>query len=186
MTARDRSLVTVLIALLAASLSFAGEVTRVVAAGVLREARQPQVAVDSQGRIYVAFGCGNTLYCAESEEGGHRFGAPVMVGEVPGLALGARRGPRIAVSKDFVAITAACGSKESPNEVDVRCWRSLTAGKTWLGPAPVNSVHGSGREGLQALASGPTGELVCVWLDLRRGKTDLFGSLSDDGGLSWS
>ncbi|MBI1853489.1 MAG: exo-alpha-sialidase [Planctomycetes bacterium] len=186
MTVRSGACSMLLAILVIAGNARGGDVTPVVAPGVLPEARQPQVAVDAQGRVYVAFGCHNAVYCAISEDGGHSFRPPVMVAEVPGLALGARRGPRIAASKEFVTITAACGSKEAPSEIDIRCWCSPTAGKTWFGPVSVNSVHGSGREGLQAIAAGPSGEVLCAWLDLRRGKTDLYGSRSEDGGRTWS
>ena len=36
------------------------------------------------------------------------------------------------------------------------------------------------------MAMGPKGQVFCVWLDLRSGSTELMGSLSSDGGETWS
>jgi hypothetical protein len=49
----------------------------------------------------------------------------------------------------------------------------------------VNDVPDAARDGLQARAAGPGGELCCVWLDLRNGMTEVFAALSEDGGATW-
>src|SRR5262245_61358034 len=59
----------------------------------LRGARQPQVAVSLQGRIFVAFGKENQILCATSADGGKTFSAAREVARVPKLTLGMRRGP---------------------------------------------------------------------------------------------
>ncbi|MEX0939220.1 MAG: sialidase family protein [Pirellulales bacterium] len=141
---------------------------------------QPQPATDRDGRIYVAFGAGTTVYVARSTDGAGVFDAPVAVGELGKLALGRRRGPRIAVTDDAVVVTAI--SHDSGN---LACWRSTDHGQTWSGPGQINDLESSAREGLHAMTAGSEGQLYCTWLDLRSGSTEIFGARSDDGGQTW-
>ena len=90
--------------------SFAGDSTptprRVVAAdGPDRGAREPQLAVDARGRIFVAFGVGDSIRVAVSEDGGRTFSTSA-VGTGGVLSLGMRRGPRVAVAGDSVVVSA--------------------------------------------------------------------------------
>lgn len=152
--------------------------------GATEPARQPQVAVDAAGRFYVAFGVGNSLRCAVSEDGGASFRTS-EVGSVPALALGMRRGPRIATSGATVCVTAIGGEAGGGRDGDLLAWRSVDGAKSWTGPIRVNSVEGSAREGLHAMAAGTDGRLFAAWLDLRSGATELYGASSTDGGASW-
>lgn len=148
-------------------------------------AKQPQATVDAQGRIHVAFGIGNTVWCASTTDGGREFAAPVQVGSVPTLALGMRRGPRIAATDQAVVVTAIGGKEGKGRDGDLLAWRSTDHGRTWAGPSRVNSQKASAREGLHALAAGPKGDLFCVWLDDRHQRKEVFGSRSSDGGATW-
>jgi hypothetical protein len=136
--------------------------------------------------VFVVFGRGNDIYAAASQIEEGSFGTPVRVGSPGILALGMRRGPRVAASANFVAVTAIGGKLGGGKDGDVWSWRSIDRGKTWTGPVRVNDEAGSAREGLHAMASGPRGEIFCAWLDLRNGKTELFGASSEDGGKTWS
>src|SRR4051812_30324045 len=159
------------------------DAVRVVPGGTVANPRQPQAAIDPQGDIYVAFGAGESIYCSKSTDKGLSYAAPVKVADVPKLALGMRRGPRIAAGKGFVAITAI--GHEAGN---LLAWRSTDGGKHWQGPIPVNDSSRDAREGLHAMAVGPDGQLYCVWLDCRdqeRGKR-IFGAGSSDGGKTWT
>lgn len=142
--------------------------------------QQPQVAVAGPQDIYIAFGAGKCVYCVASQDGGKRFGKPVRVATLSSLMLGSRRGPRVAVAGESVAITAIGERGE------LLAWRSNDHGQTWHGPVTINDVPKAAREGLHALAAGPNGELYCVWLDLRNDSSEVFGSRSDDGGRTWS
>lgn len=162
-----------------------GQAVRVVPAdGPDREARQPQVAVGSQGRIFVAFGVGNTIRCARSGDEGKTFEVGT-VGSPGVLSLGMRRGPRIAVAGDSVVISAIGGREGKGRDGDLLAWRSTDAGKTWSGPNRVNTVEGSAREGLHGMAASPDGSVFCSWLDLRSRKTEVYGARSRDGGATW-
>lgn len=149
------------------------------------EARQPQVAVDEDGTIHVVYGVGNSIRVVKSSDGGRSFSAPEVVGEVPALALGMRRGPRIAVTGKSMVATAVGGTLGNGKDGDVLSWRSADNGLTWSGPSRVNTVAGSAREGLQGLAAGPDGRVFCAWLDLRNNRTEIFGAASSDGGKTW-
>src|SRR5437762_1302988 len=83
---------------------------RVVPAGALAEARQPQAAVDPNGNIYVVYGSKNSIYCSVSRDRAKSFAAPSKVGEAGALALGMRRGPRISATGKYVTVTAVGGS----------------------------------------------------------------------------
>jgi len=161
-------------------------------------ARQPQVAIDAKQRVYIAYAAGTEIRCASSLDGGQTFSNPLVVAKVPKLALGMRRGPRIAATNDAVVITAiiraeneqelaaAKGLKKYESATgSLVAWRSVDRGKTWSGPVTLNTVPDSAREGLDALAARPDGTFFCAWLDLRLGTMSLFGSRSANHGESW-
>jgi BNR repeat-like domain len=169
-----------------ASAAAAGEPVHVVSGSVVADAQQPQVAVDPQGVIYVVFGSQKTIYCSASADEGRSYGDAVQVASGRPLALGMRRGPRVAVASRVVVVTAVVGELGGGQDGDLAAWRSTDQGATWQGPTLVNDVQGAAREGLHAMAAGPDGQLCCVWLDLRSGKTEIFASVSADQGMTWS
>jgi hypothetical protein len=148
-------------------------------------AREPQVAVDGRGRVFVAYGVGDEVRLAASADGGSTFAGPVTVGRVPHLSLGMRRGPRIAATDDAVVVTAIGGPTGGGRDGDLFAWRSTDAGQTWAGPTRVNTVEASAREGLHGMAARGDGTVFVTWLDLRSGKMELFGARSTDAGATW-
>jgi hypothetical protein len=147
----------------------------------LRGARQPQVAVAPGGAVHVTFGKDTGIYHVSSADEGRTFSTPVKVGELPKLALGMRRGPRISATTGTVVITAI-----SHAEGALRAWYSKDAGRTWTEPVQINDVPNSAREGLHAMAADGSGFVVAVWLDLRNAGMELWSSTSSDGGATWS
>ncbi len=179
------SIMLVLLGAFGAAASSSSDPVRVVPEGAVDQPRQPQAAVDQQGNIFVAYGSGERIFCSVSTDGGRTYESPVLVGQIEKLALGKRRGPRIAAAGDNVVITASGHAQR-----DLLAWQSTDKGKTWQGPVTVNDVAGVTPEALHAMAAGPNGEFYCVWLDLR-GKPQnigqqIFGSVSTDGGRTWS
>jgi hypothetical protein len=146
--------------------------------------RQPQLAVDGQ-QVAVAFGSGNAVHFASSVDGGATFSSAVKVAEEGKLSLGRHRGPRIAISGRNIVISAVVGEKGGGADGDVRAWRSTDGGKTWSAAVRVNDVAGAAREGLHAMSAGG-GVVFAAWLDLRDKGTRLYGSVSKDGGATWS
>ena len=147
----------------------------------LRGALQPQVAVAPAGRIHVTFGKGNAIYHTASLDAGRTFTKPVRIAELPKLALGMRRGPRIVASDKVLAITAI-----SPADGNLHAWSSKDGGATWKESANVNDAPNAAREGLHATASDGKGNVFATWLDLRNKGTELWRSTSADGGATWS
>jgi hypothetical protein len=141
---------------------------------------QPQVAVSSSGNIFVTFGAGEDIHVCKSVDRGRTFSAPTKIGQVPKLALGMRRGPRIVAIDEVVVITAI--SHESGN---VLAWNSVDGGETWSHAINVNDEPRSAREGLHDLAVDNNGLPFCTWLDLRTGRTQVYGAGSKDGGKTW-
>ena len=150
------------------------EVTPAPAGGAL----QPQVSCDDQGRVFVVYGQGNDIFVAVAQDTDLHFQAALKVGTLPKLALGMRRGPRIATSGRAMTVTAM-------NDKDLFAFHSDDAGRTWSAPTRINSVAAAAREGLGNLAAGPQGLFYATWLDLRSGATEIYGALSRDGGKTW-
>lgn len=148
-------------------------------------ARQPQLAVDASSNVHVTFGAEGKVFYTRSTDAGSTFSAPTEVAEIGSLALGMRRGPRIAVSGESIVI-AAIGHSGAEGDGNLYSWRSRDQGASWQGPLRVNDVDASAREGLHGMAGGPNGDLYCTWLDLRGNGTQVFGSRSADGGATWS
>ncbi len=167
--------------LLLFSATSAQDAIQVVSHDSVSNPRQPQVAINANGEIFVAFGSGNSVYCCRSIDLGTSFERPIKVGDVPQLALGKRRGPRIVANHELVVVTAA--GHQSGN---LLAWQSRDNGATWTGPTQVNDAPNAAREGLHAMAMSSDGSVFCTWLDLRNGKTQLFGATSTDGGMTWN
>src|SRR4051794_10242158 len=100
-------------------------------------ARQPQAAIDAKGRVFVAYGVANEVRGAVSNDGGGSFAAPVAVGSLPTMALGMRRGPRIAATDSAVVVTAIGGEQGGGKDGDLMAWRSTDGGQSWSGPTRV-------------------------------------------------
>jgi hypothetical protein len=147
---------------------------------------QPQVSIDASGVVHLIFGADDQIFYTRSADAGVTYRKPTRVAQLESLALGMRRGPRIAVVGDAIVISAIGGSAGDPSEGNIFAWRSKDQGESWQGPFPINDVNASAREGLHGMASGPNGEVYCAWLDLRHKGTQIYGSRSTDGGATWS
>ena len=167
-----------LLLLLLLSIEFAPQQTSV-------NNRQPHLAVDGDN-VALAFGAGNTIYFASSQDAGATWTKPIAVSSRGSLSLGMRRGPRIAISRNAIVVSAIVGEKGRGADGDLMAWRSVDGGKTWGEGRRVNDVAGSAREGLHAMAAGGEAILFATWLDLRSEGTKLFGAMSRDGGATWS
>src|SRR6185503_18812821 len=77
--------------------------------GAAAPSRQPQLAA-GQGMVAMTFGSGATIYFTSSSDGGLTFDRPVKVADTPALALGRHRGPRVAIAKNAIVISAISGN----------------------------------------------------------------------------
>ena len=147
--------------------------------------RQPHLSARGK-EIGLTYGAGDAIYFTGSRDAGNTWRNPVKVAEQGKLSLGMRRGPRIALTKDAIVITAITGEKGRGADGDILSWRSVDQGATWSTPIRVNDVAASAREGLHSMAAGGKNTLFVTWLDLREKRTALYGSVSKDGGRTWS
>lgn len=150
------------------------------------DARQPHITIiESTGEFAVTFATPSTVYCATAGTLDTSFRAPVKVGDGGVLALGMRRGPRIAATEDALVITAIGGPEGRGKDGDVLAWRSTDRGLTWSAPVKLDDVPAAAREGLHDLAALSSGVTYCAWTDMRSGEAELFGAYSADGGATW-
>ena len=140
-------------------------------------AAQPQLAATADGRVWLVYGRGQEVFVARSDDGGSTFADPVLVANVPKLMLGMRRGPRIAAHGNQVTVTLVAH--------ELLAFHSADGGRSWSAPVTINEIPRSAREGLHDLAVGPAGQAFVTWLDLRNGKTELWGADSADAGKTW-
>ena len=157
-------------------------------------AREPQLAA-SGSLVVLTFGAGGAIYFSASRDAGKTFSPPAEVSEAAIVPLNRHRGPRIAISRGTIVITAVTGRTPSqeqhahglPSDGDLLAWRSTDDGKTWSKGVVINDVPGAPTEGLHGLVSDDKGDLFAAWLDKRGGKgTKLYGARSVDSGRTWA
>lgn len=146
---------------------------------------QPQLAAIGD-RVYVAFGLGDSVSVARSDDRGERFGTPSRLPLTGRLSLGMHRGPRVAATSSTVLVSAVAGAKGGGADGDVLLFRSRDHGRSWMQSVVINDVAGAAREGLHAMAASPTGVVVAAWLDLRAGGTRIYAAISRDHGATWA
>lgn len=167
------------------TVALAAEPVQLARGSGLKNPQQPQLAVGQDGVIHVVYGIDDKVYYHRSRDGGKQFSKAKELSFAHAMSLGMRRGPRIAVTKDAICISAIGGKQGKGRDGDLLVLRSTDDGKTWESPVQVNDVDSAAREGLHAMAAGPKGEICCVWLDLRNRSTEIMASVSRDGGASW-
>jgi hypothetical protein len=155
--------------------------------------RQPQLAA-SDDAVALVFGSGRIIWFSRSGDNGRNFSNPVKIAELPLVALGRHRGPRVVFSGKTIVVSAVGGSTAQvgehahglPSDGDLVSWRSQDGGATWSKAIVINDSPGAAREGLHAMAVDAAGGLAAVWLDLRTNGTHLYGAFSHDAGATWS
>ena len=145
----------------------------------ITNAQQPQLAVAANGNVHVVFGRENSVFVASSTNSGRTYSEPQIVTTLPKLALGRRRGPRIAANNGAMVVSAI-----SAKDGDLIAWHS-SDGKTWSPDIRVNDTPKAAREGLHAMAGDGNTTLFSAWLDLRNNETELWGSVTRDNGITW-
>lgn len=147
--------------------------------------KQPQAVVTEDGVVHLVYGAGDAVFHSRSTDGAETFSPPRHAFRISNLSLGMRRGPRVALAGKALVVTAIGGVQGKGRDGDLQSWRSTDGGETWQGPARVNDMADSAREGLHGTASGMDGSVWCVWLDLRESQSEVYVSNSNDGGETW-
>ncbi|RRB05011.1 exo-alpha-sialidase [Larkinella rosea] len=129
----------------------------------------------------MTFGQDSTLYYATSSGRKATFSPPVMVAVLPNLVASAKRGPQIAVTDQFVVVSAV--NKAG----DIFAYSLDRKSGRWSSGIRINDVPQIAKEGFQAVAGASKGLFHAAWLDLRGDKKNkIVGATSRDGGRSWS
>ncbi len=141
----------------------------------------PVVATDAKGIVHLVYGQDSTIYYAVASEQFSQFSPPVAVATLPHLVAGAKRGPQIGVTGNYVVITAV-------NQMgDIFAYSLNRSTNHWSPAVRVNDVPVVAKEGFQAIAGTDRGTFHAAWLDLRNDrKNKIVGATSGDGGLTWS
>jgi len=152
----------------------------ILVSGGITGAVEPQLAAAGD-RFAVCFGSGSSIYVAQEKEQ-RTWSTPRKVADVAGLALGMRRGPRLATAGQTWVLTAHASRRMKG---DLIAFRSTDGGTTWTGPDRINDVEGSAAEGLGALCAWK-GRFVAVWLDARANAAELYLATLDSKSGEWS
>src|ERR1043166_5801319 len=146
----------------------------------------PNLALDPDGGVYIAFFRDGNIELAVSTDRGRTFAPPVMAIDTGKTAEGAdQRGPRVAVDKQkrvYVTAPLALDAK-SPAQSDIFLAVSGDRGRTFSKPIRVNDLPGSATASCHWSAVAPAGDLHVVWLDNRKqkGQDLLYANVIDQG-----
>jgi hypothetical protein len=160
---------------------------------LVENAQQPHMAA-SEGTVHVVFGAklhvehtghgrrpptdGSLYYVRTADL--KTFSHPHKLADLPKVALGMRRGPRIVANGKTLLVTA-----QSHEDGNVHAWLSADAGQSWQEQPRLNGKDGSAKEGLHALACNNAALTAVVWLDDRNGGAEVWSRISRDGGVTW-
>ncbi|MRS63417.1 exo-alpha-sialidase [Larkinella terrae] len=129
----------------------------------------------------MVFGQDSTIYYTTTTGKAASFGQPVAIAVLPNLVAGAKRGPQVAVTENFVVVTAV-------NKAGDLFAYSLDRKKgRWSPAVRINDVPQIAKEGFQGVTGASKGIFHAAWLDLRADKKNkIVGATSRDGGRTWS
>lgn len=145
---------------------------------IIAGGQMPSLASDGTGEIYLVYGNEDSIFYTSSHDEGKTFSKPSLVRVLPGLAASHTRGPQIGVTNGGLVITACT---EPGN---VYSFVLDKKGKL-LKQTQVNDVDTLAKENLMAMSSDGD-NVFTVWLDVRNGRNEIYGSRSTDGGKNWS
>lgn len=141
----------------------------------------PVVVADASGTLHLVYGQDSTIYYATAKNQTASFSSPGKVAILPNLVAGAKRGPQVAVTNQFIVITAV------NRQGDVFAYSLNRATNQWSPAVRINDVPQIAKEGFQAVAGTGNDTFHTAWLDLRGDKKNkIVGATSRDGGRTWS
>ncbi len=139
------------------------------------------VVADDRGTFHAVFGRHDTIFYATAKSEHSSLSEPVVVGVLPELVAGAKRGPQITTTDKSIVITAV---NRTGNLFAFSLKRNT---KNWSTAFKINDVADVAKEGFHAIAGTSGNTVYATWLDLRTDKRNkLVGATSHDGGLTWS
>jgi len=141
----------------------------------------PVAVADATGTIHLVFGQDSTIYYTTATEKTAHVSQPLAVATLPNLVAGAKRGPQLALTDQFIVITAV-------NRMgDVFAYSLDRKTGRWSSATKINDVPEIAKEGFQTVAGASDGVFHAAWLDLRDDKQNkIVGATSTNGGRTWS
>lgn len=144
---------------------------------------QPEISVDREGIIHIVYGVKNgderDLYYIFSGDGGKSYSKPGLLGNFSQMGLGMGRGPQLTTTNDYTVVTVG------DHHGNLYAMRSSNKANQWSKPVRVNDTDTTAKEALSGISAGKDNLVYTAWLDTRLGNNNLYGSLSNDGGLTW-
>ncbi|XWW48516.1 exo-alpha-sialidase (plasmid) [Fibrella sp. USSR17] len=141
----------------------------------------PVVQADAKGTMHLVYGLDSTIYYTTANSSTDSFKLPTRVATLSNLVAGAKRGPQLAITDQFIVITAV------NRQGDIYAYSLNQATNQWSPAVRVNDVPEIAKEGFQAIAGSGNGLFHAAWLDLRDDKKNkIVGASSRDGGRTWS
>jgi hypothetical protein len=144
---------------------------------IIATGQMPSATNDDKG-VYLVYGNGDSILFSASHDEGKSFSIPKLVHVLPGLAASHMRGPQIGVINDGLLITACT------NEGNIFSFLLNKTG-TLVKQARVNDADTMAKENLMSLSTDGDNAFA-VWLDVRNGRNEIYGSRSSDRGYTWS
>lgn len=136
---------------------------------------------DADGMVHLVYGQDSTIYYATAKNQTTSFSSPGKVATLPDLVAGAKRGSQVAITNQYIVITAV------NRQGDIFAYSLNRATNQWSPAVPINDVPQIAKEGFQAIAGTNNGTFHVAWLDLRDDKKNkIVGATSRDGGRTWS
>jgi len=152
-------------------------------------------AFAKDGRLWLVYSVGNSVYAASSRDNGKTFLAPVVVATAEGGVLDANgeARPKIVALPNGTLLASYTMRPEKSHDGTIFVARSTDGGKSFAKPTPL--LDDSGQR-FEVFAIAPKGRIYAAWLDKRDAKTakaagrEFAGSgtavgWSDDGGATF-
>lgn len=156
------------------------------------------VALDAQGRLWLARVENQRLLVSRSDDAGASFSSPVTATPEPeNIAADGENRPRIAVARDGSVLLVWAQSLPQRFTANIRFSRSTDGGKTFSTPVTLNDDGRIGGHSFASMALDGAGRVAIVWLDGRDrdavreqgGKfagSSVYMALSSDNGATFS
>lgn len=140
---------------------------------------QPNIVIDKNQTVKISYGWEDKVYYSFSGNQGKTFSKPEIVGEIKDLQLAMTRSVQIATNEKSTLIAA------TTKNGDIFSFHKTN--KAWSESVKINDISGVAAEGFVSITNHKNNSFVAVWNDLRNKKgNELYGSISNDGGKTWS
>jgi hypothetical protein len=164
----------------AANYQFEPEPRAVLNLAGIRSSRDPKLAVDASGTLFVLAVCGDEhpqLQLLMSHDGGDTFMQPVPISEKDKeVSSHGENSPSLVIRP--TEMYAMWEQPTMDGHTDLMFARSLTFGHSFDKPVPVTDKATPSFSGFSAMSAAPNGDVYAVWLDGRDPQPETPGTFS--------